>query len=62
MMNSVSYDITTEILEIEFIGKDIYEYYAVPTKIYTNLMKASSHGKYFLKHIKDKYRFKKKGR
>jgi len=59
MMNSVGYDPNTEILEIKFSDKDIYEYYTVPIKIYNNFMKASSLGKYFHKHIKNKYRFKK---
>ena len=59
MMNSVGYDPNTEILEIEFSEKDIYEYYAVPINIYNNFMKASSLGKYFHKHIKNKYQFRK---
>ncbi|KKM85772.1 hypothetical protein LCGC14_1285730, partial [marine sediment metagenome] len=56
---SVGYDPNTRILEIKFSKKDIYEYYTVPIKIYNNLIKASSLGKYFLKDIKNKYRFKK---
>ena len=58
MMNSVGYDPKSKTLEIEFSEKDIYEYYTVPNNIYNNFMKASSLGKYFHKHIKNKYRFK----
>ncbi len=59
MMISVGYDPKTEILEIEFSEKDIYEYYAVRINIYNNFMKASSLGKYFHKHIKNNYQFRK---
>ena len=49
---SVGYDPRSEILEVEFHGGRIYRYFDVPPSLYTGLMQASSHGKYFNQHIK----------
>jgi len=59
MIKSIGYDLDHKILEIEFSDKTIYHYYSVPPNIHNNLMKASSHGKYFHRHIKKRYRYKK---
>jgi hypothetical protein len=56
---SVGFDSFTNVLEIEFHGGRIYEYYNVPFSIYAGLMAAESHGKYFARHIRDKYRFRR---
>jgi KTSC domain len=52
---SIGYDEESQILEIEFNTKRIYRYSNVPPHIYSALMKSSSHGKYFLKHIANSY-------
>jgi hypothetical protein len=49
---SVSYDPSTQLLEIEFLNGSIYQYSGVPSSIYDGLMAASSHGSYFDQHIK----------
>ena len=46
-MNSVGYDIESRILEIEFTGGVIYQYFDVPEDIYLDLMSAESKGRYF---------------
>ena len=59
MIKSIGYDPGQNLLEIEFKDNSIYQYYSVSQIIHKELMKASSHGKYFHKHIKDKYKYKK---
>ncbi len=58
-ISSIGYESESRILEIEFSSGGIYQYLNVPQVIYNELMSASSHGSYFHKYIKDKYRFLK---
>lgn len=58
-LRSVGYDSSNQILEIEFQRGDIYHYKDVPLEIYTDLMNAPSHGKYFNANIKDVYSHRK---
>lgn len=54
-LKSVGYDTLTQTLVIEFNSGGVYQYTNVPKSVYTGLMSASSHGKYFHRNIKDKY-------
>jgi hypothetical protein len=54
-LRSVGYDAVGQILEIEFRRGEIYQYIDVPAAIYTELMNAPSHGKYFNTNIKEAY-------
>ena len=57
---SVGYDESTSKLEIQFCSNNsIYQYFDVPKIEYSGLMGAASHGKYFHKNIKNKYRYEK---
>ena len=56
-LRSVGYDSALEILEIEFHTSSIYDYFEVPASVHAGLMNASSHGSYFHRFIKDKYRY-----
>ena len=58
VLKSVGYDKNKKVLETELVNDSLYEYYKVPGSEYTNLMKSSSLGEYYNKHIK-KYRYKK---
>ncbi len=58
-LRSVGYDKSVGILEIEFNNGGIYQYFKVPENIYQELMNAPSHGKYFLRFIRDKYATKR---
>lgn len=49
---SVGYDKETQVLEIEFRNGSIYQYFNIPESIYSGLMSASSHGRYFVAYIK----------
>ena len=56
---SVCYGSKRKILEIEFNHGGIYQYFDVPKEVFENLLKAPSHGKYFVHNIKDNYRYSK---
>lgn len=58
-LRSVGYDHDLNLLEIEFNSGGLYQYSNVPSMIYSGLMSASSHGKYFHRNIKDVYSFKR---
>ena len=58
-IHSVGYDPQEKILEIEFKSGEIYQYEGVPLDVYTALLEADSHGKYFLSQIRDQYTFQK---
>ena len=46
-MASIGYDLESRILEIEFTGGAVYQYFGVPEEIYQELLRAESKGKYF---------------
>jgi len=52
----IGYDREKQMLEIAFRGGGVYRYHGVPETIYQRLMESSSHGLYFNREIKDKYR------
>ena len=56
---SVGYDGDTAMLEIEFKGNSVYQYFDVPEMVYRGLMQASSKGVYFHANIRDRYRYAK---
>jgi len=58
-IRSIGYDPESKILEIEFHSGGIYQYFEVPPSVYSGLMSASSHGKYFHQHVKNIYRYVK---
>lgn len=58
-LESVSYDLLSLTLEIQFHDNNIYQYYNVPEIIHNNLMHATSKGKYFDTFIKHVYRYRK---
>jgi len=49
---SVGYDISTNVLEIEFLNGGVYQYYGVPAQVHEGLMNAGSKGSYFYHNIK----------
>jgi len=58
---SIGYDPETSVLEIEFRGSGIYEYYDIPRDVHEKFARAPSHGRYFDQYIKDLYKFSKIG-
>ena len=58
-LHSVGYDADRQLLEIEFHGGEVYEYYLVPSEIYERLMKADSKGRYHHQNIRYMYTYKR---
>lgn len=58
-LRSVGYDSDNQVLEIEFQRGDTYQYRNVPVEVYTELMSANSHGKYFNGYIKNTYPYQR---
>ena len=56
-LESVGYDQTHCILEIEFQSGGVYQYFNVPIQEFTALLGASSKGQYFHVYIKGRYRY-----
>jgi hypothetical protein len=55
VLQSVGYEITKKILEVEFCSGDVYAYDGVTFPVYRALMGARSRNKYFQKHISNSY-------
>jgi hypothetical protein len=58
-LSSVGYDSWSATLVIAFRNGSVYQYYQVPHAEYHGLMNASSHGKYFHRHIRDRYSYQR---
>jgi hypothetical protein len=56
---SVGYSASSGTLEIEFKDSRVYQYFHVPLSEYAGLLGAESHGKYFHRHIKDRYSYRR---
>jgi hypothetical protein len=54
-IRSVGYNLLMTLLEIEFHGGRVYQYYGVPESHYTELMAAPSKGTYFAQFIKNNF-------
>ena len=54
---SVGYEPMSMVLEIEFVGGRIYQYFDVPESEFQQLMRAESHGTYFSANIRNTYRY-----
>lgn len=58
-LKSVGYDAETQILQIEFVDGDVYNYFDVPAWIFQGLMNAASHGTFFADNVKGAFRYEK---
>lgn len=56
---AVGYDKQAKVLRIQFVEGSSYDYFAVPAKLYSALMKSESKGSFFQEHVVGKYRFEK---
>jgi len=50
-----SYDIETEVLQIQFVSGKVYTYQGVPASVFNGLLEAPSAGQYFNQNIKNIY-------
>lgn len=60
-ISAIGYEASPMILRVEFIKDGAFEYYSVPELVFEDFMNASSKGVFFVKFIKDRYRYVKVG-
>lgn len=60
-LRSVGYDPATRVLEVEFHGGGIYQYFGVPEHVYRGLTSAGSKGGYLADHVKGVYGYRRVG-
>lgn len=60
MLAAVVYDAEREILYLRFRNTgDVYRYFEVPVTEYQKFLAAESHGRFFLAHIRNCYRYER---
>jgi hypothetical protein len=58
-IESVGYDALTAVLEVEFQGGSLYQYFMVPSSVHDGLMKAASKGRFYGEFVRSRYRYVK---
>lgn len=53
---SVGFDPSSGVLEVEFRGGAVYQYFDVPEQVYVELVSSSSVSAYFNQFVRDSYR------
>ncbi len=56
-LKAVGYE--SEIMEVEFLNGNVYEYSEIPKKLHEGLIAAPSQGKYYNQYIKGQFPSKK---
>lgn len=54
-LEAIGYDEATRVLSIKFKSGGTFKYAGVPPSVHEEFMKADSHGKFFHKHIRNKF-------
>lgn len=58
ILRSVGYDESTKTMEIEFTSGLVYQYSAVPPKVYTDLIRSGEIGKYYSEKVRPRFHTK----
>ncbi len=59
VIRSYNYDSAQRRLEIEFVSGEAYSYFDVPETVASGLSGAFSKGRYFQRHIRDRFDFRR---
>ena len=63
MLASVAYDAASQVLYLRFRKTgDVYRYFEFPGKEYQAFLDADSHGRFFLGHIRNYFRYERMAR
>jgi hypothetical protein len=52
---TVVYDDASNVLQVEFLDRSVYQYFAVPRRVYEELQRAESKGAHFNRHIRNRF-------
>lgn len=58
-IQSIGYDASLAVLEVEFTSGDVYQYFNVPEYLHQQFLHASSHGQFLADNIRYNYRYQK---
>ena len=58
-MVSIGYNADKQILEIEFIGGSVYQYYDVPADVHEDMMASDSKGKFLRERVGHQFKYNK---
>lgn len=58
-MVSIGYDLTQELLQLEFCSREIYHYFGVPAPVHEALLGAPSKGRYFHQAILGRFPYRR---
>ncbi|MBA2847857.1 KTSC domain-containing protein [Thermosulfuriphilus ammonigenes] len=58
-LKSVAYDPQRQTLLVEFRNGALYEFYQVPEEVFRGLISASSHGRFFNRHIRQRFPYRR---
>jgi hypothetical protein len=58
-IREIDYDPATSTLRVRFADGAWYSYAGVPAPVHAAFLAADSHGRYFQRHIRDRYRYRK---
>ena len=62
LLTSAAYDAEPRILYLRFRSGDVYRYFDFPAQQYQQCLAAESHGRYFLAHIRNHFRYERLAR
>jgi hypothetical protein len=59
LLASAAYDAGTHTLYLRFRSGEVYRYFEFPQQQYQDLLDAESRGRYFLNHIRNRFRYER---
>jgi hypothetical protein len=58
-LTAVGYNPFAGVLTIVFRGDRAYQYFGVPPGVHLALLRAESHGRFFHRHVRNQYRYRR---
>lgn len=59
LLASAAYEAGRQVLYLRFRSGDVYRYFEFPPEQYREFLNAESHGRYFLTHIRNAFRYER---
>ena len=59
LLGAGAYDTEKHTLYLRFRSGDVYRYFGFPNPQYQDFLNAESHGRYFLSHIRNQFRYER---
>jgi KTSC domain len=59
LLAAAAYDAEQHTLYLRFRSGEVYRYFGFPAEQYQDFLDAESHGRYFLSHIRNQFRYER---